>query len=86
MADRERQIGGGSRGEGPREGPERGKRATYDPVTGEVGGSGSGAGGGGNYDEDYDGDAMAGARLPPAGAPRPAAEGADRPIDPDEGV
>ena len=86
MAHDDRQSGGGSRGEGPHEGSERGRRATYDPVTGEVGGSGSGAGGGGNRDEDYDGDAMAGARLPPAGAPRPASEGEERPIDPDEGV
>src|SRR3546814_9941848 len=33
---------------------ERGKRASFDPKSGEVHGSGSGAGGGGNPREDYD--------------------------------
>ena len=65
---------------------ERGKRATFDPRSGEVHGSGSGAGGGGNRDEDYDQDPMAGARDAPVGAPRPADEAKDRPIDPDEGI
>ena len=65
---------------------ERGKPATFDPDSGEVHGSGSGAGGGGNPNEDYDGDSKAGARREPVGAPRPADEGIDRPIDPDEGI
>ena len=65
---------------------ERGKPATFDPDSGEVHGSGSGAGGGGNRDEDYDDDPMAGSRREPAGAPRPADEAKDRPIDPDEGI
>ncbi|HEY1146264.1 MAG TPA: hypothetical protein VGE84_07990 [Allosphingosinicella sp.] len=38
---------------------ERGKRAAFDPVTGEVSGSGAGAGGG-NPGEDYDSDPAAG--------------------------
>jgi hypothetical protein len=65
---------------------ERGRRASFDPKSGEVHGSGSGAGGGGNPGEDYDGDPMAGAGSEPVGAPRPRDEGVDRPIDPDEGV
>ena len=65
---------------------ERGKRASFDPVSGEVHGSGSGAGGGGNSEEDYDQDPMAGAGRDLPGAPRSASEGVDRPIDPDEGV
>jgi hypothetical protein len=70
----------------PREDEERGKRATFDPDSGEVHGSGSGAGGGGNPGEDYDGDPMGGGGEEPAGAPRPASDGDRRPIDPDEGV
>ena len=65
---------------------ERGKRASFDPETGEVHGSGSGAGGSGNRQEDYDEDPIAGGGDLPLGGPRPAREGADRPIDPDEGV
>ena len=65
---------------------ERGRRAGFDPKSGEVSGSGSGAGGGGNPGEDYDGDPMAGAGSEPAGGPRPPEEGAQRPIDPDEGA
>ena len=65
---------------------ERGKPATFDPKTGEVHGSGSGAGGGGNRREDYDQDSMAGSGAEPPHGPRTAGAGADRPIDPDEGV
>ena len=39
---------------------EAGRRASFDPATGEVHGSGSGAGGGGNAGEDYDSDAGGG--------------------------
>jgi hypothetical protein len=65
---------------------ERGRRATFDPKTGEVHGSGSGAGGSGNPDEDYDSDPMAGAGAKPAGGPRSGDKAVDRPIDPDEGI
>jgi hypothetical protein len=65
---------------------ERGKPASFDRKTGEVHGSGSGAGGSGNPREDYDEDPIAGGGDLPIGGPRPAAQGADRPIDPDEGV
>ena len=65
---------------------ERGKRATFDPESGEVHGSGSGAGGEGNRDEDYDKDPMAGAGAEPLKGPRPISEAAHRPIDRDEGV
>lgn len=65
---------------------ERGKRATFDPKTGEVHGSGSGAGGGGNPREDYDSDPMAGAETPSQGGPRPIDKADERPIDRDEGV
>ncbi|HEV2748566.1 MAG TPA: hypothetical protein VGW34_14885 [Allosphingosinicella sp.] len=65
---------------------ERGKPASFDPVSGEVHGSGSGAGGGGNPGEDHDADPMAGAGADPAGGPRPRDRAVDRPIDPDEGV
>ena len=68
------------------QGRERGKRASFDPKSGEVRGSGSGAGGGGNPDEDYDGDPMAGAGDEPAGAARGIDKAERRPIDPDEGV
>ena len=68
------------------DGSERGKRASFDPESGEVHGSGSGAGGGGNRNEDYDQDPMAGGGKDHPGKPRPASEGVDRPIDPDEGV
>ena len=65
---------------------ERGRRATFDPKTGEVHGSGSGAGGGGNPDEDYDSDPMAGAGAEPEGGPRRRDEAVDRAIDRDEGI
>jgi len=65
---------------------ERGRRATFDRRTGEVHGSGAGAGGEGNPDEDYDKDPMAGAGAEPLKGPGAAADSADRPIDPDEGV
>jgi hypothetical protein len=65
---------------------ERGKRASFDPKTGEVHGSGSGAGGEGNPGEDYDKDPMAGAGAEPLKGPRPASDSAKRAIDPDEGV
>ena len=62
---------GDQRGSGPEE-VERGKRASFDPASGEVHGSGSGAGANGNPDEDYDADPMAGGRRDQAGGPRPA--------------
>lgn len=65
---------------------ERGKRASFDPQTGEVHGSGSGAGGEGNRDEDYAKDPMAGAGAEPLKGPRTAAHAPKRPIDPDEGI
>lgn len=65
---------------------ERGKRASFDPKTGEVHGSGSGAGGGGNPREDYDSDPMGGAGSQPEGGPTPADRAVDRPIDKDEGI
>jgi hypothetical protein len=65
---------------------ERGKPASFDRRTGAVHGSGSGAGGGGNPDEDYDQDPENGSGKEHVGKPRPAAEAAVRPIDPDEGV
>ena len=65
---------------------ERGKRASFDPQSGEVHGSGSGAGGGGNPDEDFDSDAAAGGGAPPTGGPRNRDEAVDRPIDPDEEI
>ena len=68
--------------EGPDE-RERGKRASFDPVTGEVHGSGSGAGGGGNPREDYDSDPMAGAGAIPVGGPAPADEARRGPKDRD---
>ncbi len=88
MAEEQRQEGGGSRkshDEGP-DAVEHGKRATYDPKSGEVHGSGSGAGGGGNPREDHDGDPMAGAGNPPQGDARRIEEATQRPIDPDEGA
>ena len=80
MGDRDR-----DRGEpGKPESSERGKRASFDPESGEVHGSGSGAGGG-NPGEDHDGDPMAGAGKA-VGGPRDIDEAVQRPIDPDEGV
>lgn len=63
---------------------ESGEPAGFDPVSGEVHGSGSGAGGG-NPGEDHDSDPMAGSGAEPEGGARPAADSANRPIDPDEG-
>lgn len=65
---------------------ERGKRASFDPVSGEVHGSGSGAGGGGNPREDYDSDAASGAGEEPPHGPRSIDRAVQRPIDPDEGI
>ena len=64
---------------------ERGKRATFDPKTGEVHGSGSGAGGGGNPNEDFDSDPIAGSAKD-LGGPKPFDRADRRPIDRDEGV
>ena len=75
----------GRAGSAPKD-SERGKRASFDPDTGEVHGSGSGAGGGGNPREDYDGDPMGGGGDEPQGAARPIDKAVKRPIDPDEGV
>ena len=69
--------GGGKRSE-------RGRRATFDPRSGEVHGSGSGSGGEGNPGEDYDKEAGAGAE--PMKGPRRAGKAAERAIDPDEGI
>jgi hypothetical protein len=69
-----------------RRGDERGKRASFNPDSGEVHGSGSGAGGGGNPGEDYDSDPMAGSGVPHEGGPVPADEAEERPIDKDEGI
>ena len=68
---------------------ERGDKAGFDPVTGEVRGSGSGAGGG-NYGEDYDADRQAGAGADPVQAARsdeasPEETTEHGPTDPDEG-
>ncbi len=71
-------------GAGPDE-SERGKRASFDPKSGEVHGSGSNAGGGGNRREDYDTDPHGGGGPKPHGA-RPIDQADPRPIDPDEGV
>lgn len=65
---------------------QRGRRAGFDPKTGEVHGSGSGAGGEGHPGEDYDKDPMAGAGAEPLKGPRARGDAADRPVDPDEGV
>ena len=65
---------------------ERGERATFDPVSGEVHGSGSGAGANANPSEDYDDDPMAGGGEDAIGGPRPADKAKDRAIDPDEGI
>ena len=65
---------------------DRGRPAGFDPASGEVHGSGSGAGGGGSPNEDYDQDPMAGSGSEPPRGPRSADEGAERPIDRDEGI
>ncbi len=65
---------------------ERGKRASFDPQTGEVHGSGSGAGGNGNPNEDFDSDPKGGGGRKAEGGPRGADNAVERPIDPDEGI
>jgi len=69
-----------------KEGAERGQRAGFDPVSGEVHGSGAGAGANAGGGEDYDVDAAAGDGDDQTGGPRPRSRGDDRPIDPDEGI
>jgi len=68
------------------EGSERGKPASFDPVSGEVHGSGSGAGANGSPGEDYEKNPVAGGGADQAGGPRPRSQGIDRPTDPDEGA
>ncbi len=63
---------------------ERGRRAGFDPASGEVHGSGASAGGGAPG-EDYDSDSMAGDGAEPEGGPRPADRATPRPTDRDEG-
>ena len=65
---------------------ERGKRASFDPVTGEVHGSGAGAGANSNPGEEYDARTVAGDGDDQVGGPRPRSRGIDRPTDPDEGA
>lgn len=67
-------------------GADRGKRASFDPLSGEVHGSGSGAGGGGNPDEDYDSDPMAGAGAEPEGGATPAGKARRAPEDGHQGT
>ncbi len=78
MADREKRADG--------EEIERGKRASFDPKTGEVHGSGAGAGANANRGEDYDGDSIAADGPDQSGGPRPRSRGIDRATDRDEGV
>ena len=77
MADGERR---------PTDGEERGKRASFDSVSGEVHGSGSGAGANAGAREDYDDDPISGGGEDQVGGPRPRDRAIDRPIDPDEGI
>jgi hypothetical protein len=65
---------------------ERGKRASFDRVSGEVHGSGSGTGANAGADEDYDDDVIAGGGEDQVGGPRPATEGVKGRTDPDEGI
>ncbi len=69
-----------------KEGEERGKRASFDPVSGEVHGSGAGAGANAAGGEDYDYDPAGGDGDDQVGGPRPRSRGIDRPTDPDEGT
>ena len=78
MADQERRAG--------TDRIERGKRASFDPATGEVHGSGAGAGANANPGEDYDNDSIAGDGDDQVGGPSPRPAGIDRPTDRDEGV
>jgi hypothetical protein len=57
-------------GQMDKEGDERGRRAGFDPKTGEVHGSGANAGGGGTAGEDYDQDSAGGGTKAPTEAPR----------------
>jgi hypothetical protein len=63
VAPRESRVGE----EDPALPPENGRRASFDPATGEVHGSGSGAGGG-NPGEDFEDDRSGGDGLPITGA------------------
>ena len=67
------------------EGSDRGKRADFDPQSGEVRGSGAGAGANSGSSEDHDGDPMGGGGSDPVGGPRPEREAIHRPTDPHEG-
>lgn len=78
MADQERRAG--------TDRMERGKRASFDPATGEVHGSGAGAGANANPGEDYANDSIAGDGDDQIGGPRLKSARIDRPIDRDEGV
>lgn len=64
---------------------ERGRRASFDPKSGEVHGSGSGAGGGGNPREDYDSDPMGGGGAEPQGGPRTIGKATRKPEDKHQG-
>ena len=64
---------------------ERGKRAGFDPASGEVHGAGAGAGANANPGEDYANDSIAGDGDDQMGGPKPASQGVVRPIDRDEG-
>jgi hypothetical protein len=65
---------------------ERGKRASFDPATGEVHGSGAGAGANANPGEDYDNDPIGGDGDDQIGGPRPRSAETDRANDSDEGL
>jgi hypothetical protein len=65
---------------------ERGKSASFDPVSGEVYGSGSGAGANANPGEDYDARTVAGDGDDQGGGPKPRSRADQRSIDPDEGI
>lgn len=60
---------------------ERGRRASFDPRTGEVHGSGSGAGGNVNRAEDYDTKAdQGGGGIKATGGPKPIDQAEQRPF------
>jgi hypothetical protein len=67
------------------DGSERGKPASFDPVSGEVHGSGAGAGANGNPGEDYEKNPVGGDGADQIGGPRPRSSGIDRPTDREEG-
>ncbi len=77
---------GDQEGQGGSDAAERGKRASFDPVSGEVHGSGAGAGANANPGEEYDADTVGGDGNDQIGGPRPRSRGIDRPTDPDEGT